>query len=142
VYHGGVSDDRGTLLQEIERLRAERDQLLAALSDQREQLQIAFDYAPAAIAVVSIPQARYVYVNRAFAEFFGVDAVEILKSDPFQTTMAVTHPDDWEADRKLFQRMVDGEIASYELEKRYLVKGGQTRWASSRSPGRATPAAA
>jgi two-component system, cell cycle sensor histidine kinase and response regulator CckA len=123
-----VSDDRGTLLEEIERLRAERDQLLVALSDSREQLQIAFDYAPAAIAVVSILQARYAYVNRAFSEFFGADAAEILRSDPFQWTIAATHPEDFEADRKLFQRLADGEIASYELEKRYLVKGGQTRW--------------
>jgi PAS domain S-box-containing protein len=40
----------------------------------------------------------------------------------------VTHPDDFEADWRQCQRLIRGEIRSYDLEKRYLHKDGHTIW--------------
>ncbi len=38
----------------------------------------------------------------------------------------LSHPDDREAGRKQYQRVIDGEIEGYTLEKRYLRKDGKT----------------
>jgi PAS domain S-box-containing protein len=40
----------------------------------------------------------------------------------------VTHPDDFETDWSQCQRLIRGEIRSFDLEKRYLHKDGHTIW--------------
>jgi PAS domain S-box-containing protein len=40
----------------------------------------------------------------------------------------VTHPDDFEADWSQCQRLIRGEIKSFDLEKRYIHKDGHTIW--------------
>src|SRR6185295_18175859 len=45
-----------------------------------------------------------------------------------QTFKEVTHPDDFEADWSQCQRLIRGEIKSFDLEKRYIHKDGHTIW--------------
>ena len=45
-----------------------------------------------------------------------------------RTFKDVTHPDDFEADWSQCQRLIRGEIKSFDLEKRYLRKDGHTVW--------------
>ena len=40
----------------------------------------------------------------------------------------VTHPDDFEGDWSQHQRIIHGEIKSFELEKRYLHRDGHIVW--------------
>src|SRR6267142_5700338 len=40
----------------------------------------------------------------------------------------ITHPDDFEADWSQCQRLIRGEIKSFDLEKRYIHKDGHTLW--------------
>ena len=40
----------------------------------------------------------------------------------------ITHPDDFEADWSQCQRLIRGEIRSFDLEKRYIHKDGHTIW--------------
>jgi PAS domain S-box-containing protein len=40
----------------------------------------------------------------------------------------VTHPDDFESDWSQCERLISGEIRSFDLEKRYLHKDGHTIW--------------
>ena len=42
--------------------------------------------------------------------------------------MAVTHPEDVDADWSQCQRLICGEIKSFELEKRYIRKDGAIVW--------------
>jgi diguanylate cyclase (GGDEF)-like protein/PAS domain S-box-containing protein len=51
---------------------------------------------------------------------FGYDAEEIIG----QTISHVTHPDDYDMDADLMAQMVRGEIADYQLDKRYVRKDG------------------
>ncbi|QIN80289.1 GAF domain-containing protein [Rubrobacter marinus] len=44
------------------------------------------------------------------------------------TFQDITHPEDLEADLDLVRRLVDGEIATYGLEKRYRHKDGHEVW--------------
>jgi PAS domain S-box-containing protein len=123
-----VTNDLARLQADLDRLRAERDALALALREQREQLRVAFDHVPAAVSVVSLTEMKFRYVNQAYADFFGTPLDEILNGDPYQFLMRVTHPDDLAADAALFHRLVRGEISSYQLEKRYIVRRGEIRW--------------
>jgi diguanylate cyclase (GGDEF)-like protein/PAS domain S-box-containing protein len=44
------------------------------------------------------------------------------------TFQEITHPDDLEADLDQVQRVLSGELRSYQLEKRYVVEDGRLIW--------------
>jgi PAS domain S-box-containing protein len=123
-----VGETLEAVRSELTSLRAERDALLSALREQKQLLHVAFDNSPVAVTVISISRSRFVYANRAFCDFFGYGLDEVMAADPYQYITAASNPADMEADRRLFRRLVEGEIASYQLEKRYITKGGVTRW--------------
>src|SRR5690606_29481461 len=63
-------------------------------------------------------------VNKVVCEIFGYTEAELLTTD-FQT---MTHPEDLEGDLENVKRLLDGEIKSYFMEKRYVNKGGEIIW--------------
>src|SRR5689334_23942217 len=83
----------------------------------------AFRHAAIGMALVSL-DGRFLKVNDALCRLVDYERDELLATD-FQT---ITHPDDLHGDLALVRRLVDGEIESYDLEKRYLRKGGQIVW--------------
>ena len=94
-----------------------------ALLDERERFQGTFEQAAVGIAMVK-PDGSWLEVNRRLCEIVGY-AGEELKAMRFQD---ITHPDDLERDLGLVQRVIAGEIATYQLEKRYIRKGGGLVW--------------
>ncbi|HMO21826.1 MAG TPA: PAS domain S-box protein, partial [Candidatus Melainabacteria bacterium] len=95
----------------------------AALEQSEEQFRQAMQYSPIGMALLS-PGGRWLEVNKAVCEIFGYTEAELLTTD-FQT---MTHPEDLEGDLENVQRLLDGEIKSYFMEKRYVNKGGETIW--------------
>jgi PAS domain S-box-containing protein len=91
----------------------------AALRASEELLRNAFDYSPIGISLVSIT-GEYIKVNPYYCNLLGYTKTELL-SMKFQD---ITHPDDLETDLKGFQKMMAGEIQSFQLEKRYISKQG------------------
>jgi len=75
------------------------------------------------MALVS-PEGRFVRVNPSLCRMLGYTEAELLAT-PFQS---VTHPDDLEASVSVARRMLAGECAAHQTEKRYLHKGGEVRW--------------
>ena len=63
-------------------------------------------------------------VPPTLCELLGYTEPELLA----RTFKDVTHPDDFEADWCQCQRLIRGEIKSFDLEKRYLHKDGHTIW--------------
>jgi PAS domain S-box-containing protein len=63
-------------------------------------------------------------VPPTLCELLGYTEQELLA----RTFKDVTHPDDFEADWSQCQRLIRGEIRSFDLEKRYLHKDGHTIW--------------
>jgi two-component system cell cycle sensor histidine kinase/response regulator CckA len=82
-----------------------------------------FEHAPIGEAIVRI-DGRYLQVNRALCELVGFSQEELLGS----TFQSITHPDDLHTDLELSERLVAGEIASYEMEKRYVHRSGELVW--------------
>jgi PAS domain S-box-containing protein len=68
---------------------------------------------------------RWLRVNKALCSLLGYPAEELMQTD-FQS---ITHPDDLEIDLDYVLRMLEGEIETYQLEKRYFHKSGRVIWA-------------
>jgi two-component system cell cycle sensor histidine kinase/response regulator CckA len=103
-----------------ERIRVEQD-----LREREALLRGAFDDAPIGMALTA-PDGRWVRVNKALCEILGYSEAGLLAT----TFQAITHPDDLPVGVALHQRLLAGEHARYQYEKRYVHRLGHHVWAS------------
>ncbi len=103
-----------------ERRRAESE-----LREREEQFRAAMEYSAIGMALVS-PDGRWLRVNRALCGILGYTAGELLEIN-FQT---ITYPEDLGRDLGYMRQLIDGEIANYHMEKRYIHKDGHLVWAT------------
>ena len=89
-----------------------------------EQFRTAFEYASIGMALVGI-DGKWLRVNKALTRIIGYSEDELLA----RTFQDLTHPDDLEADLEHVAQLLRGEIASYDMEKRYIHKEGRVVWA-------------
>lgn len=121
--------ERITILEdEARRLRSENAELRGKLA-QAEYYRLAVENAPVGIMCTYHANLEYVFSNPAHAGFLGYTPEEIVASDPHERWIQVTHPEDWERERRAFQKLAEGEIASFTSERRCIRKTGETRWA-------------
>jgi PAS domain S-box-containing protein len=85
--------------------------------------QSAFENASVGMAHMSL-QGRWLRVNRKLCDITGYSAEELLTIS-FQ---GVTHPEDAARDLELLQSLLTNQIASYQVEKRYVRKDGSVIW--------------
>ena len=97
----------------------ERRKREAELRLSEERFRLAIDNAPIGIALVGL-DGRWLKVNRALCRMLGYAEGELLATD-FQS---LTHPDDLNKDLALVKQVLDGEILSYQIEKRYYHQRG------------------
>ena len=79
----------------------------------------AFQYAAIGIALVA-PDGKWLMVNKALCDLIGYSEEEFSKL----TFQELTHPDDLEEDLQYVQRMLSGDLETYQMEKRYFHKDG------------------
>lgn len=115
--HRYVSN-RSTVFDITERKGIER-----ALRESEERFRDILEYAPIGMAVVSL-EGRFLRVNQALCNIVGYTR-EALEQLTFQE---ITHPDDLDADLANAQSLLNGEIHTYQMEKRYLRNNGQAVW--------------
>lgn len=94
-----------------------------ALRVSEQQVANAWEFSSIGKAIVAI-DGRLLKVNTAFAGMLGYSIDELLALD-FQR---LTHPDDLETGLRGRQRVLDGEAASYQAEKRYMHRDGHAVW--------------
>ena len=94
------------------------------LLESEERFRSAFDYAAIGMALVA-PDGGWIQVNRALCDIVGYSRDELLGGATFQD---ITHPDDLEADLGYVRQMLNGDIHTYQLEKRYIHKRGDVVW--------------
>jgi PAS domain S-box-containing protein len=105
----------------------DRTQAEKALRDSERRLHSFFDLAAVGMMQASVPDGRFLAVNRRLAEMTGYSVEELLG----MTFLAVTHPDDADANRELHQQLLRKEIPSYTYEKRYVRKDGRLMWVNT-----------
>jgi len=88
-----------------------------------ERLRRVFDEGPLGIAVLDATY-RLVDVNSRFCDMLGYARDELMSL----TFPEFTHPEDISKDVSLAAKLFRGEIPSYEIEKRFIMKDGEVVW--------------
>ena len=99
----------------------EQHKELTELRQSEAQLGLLFSMAPIGM-VITTTQGNILTTNLAFQQLVGYSAAELHQL----TFQDITHPDDMSFNSRLHQQLLQGEIADYSLEKRYLHKDGRT----------------
>jgi len=87
------------------------------------RLTTTIDKAPIGIAHVS-PSGHWLMVNRHLCDMLGYTEPELTR----KTFQDLTYAPDLAQDLRHVERMLNGEISSYSMEKRYLRKDGSLIW--------------
>lgn len=103
-----------TLREQADRRQLDRD---------RAHIDGAFEHSAIGMALVA-PDGRWLRVNPGLCTILGYSEQELLA----RTFQDITHPGDVEADVAAVRRVLDGELSSYQAEKRYITKQGETVW--------------
>ncbi len=111
------------LEQRVRERTAELERANDALREGESRFRGMFEQAAVGMAHVGM-DGRWLRVNQRLCDIVGYDCAELLQI----TFQDVTHPDDLATDLGLLRRLIDGEIQTYSLEKRYIRKDGQLVW--------------
>jgi len=96
----------------------------AELEESERRFESSFRDAAIGMALVGT-DGCWLQANRALCELFGYPEEELIE----KTSGDVTHPDDLEAETGNLRRLLDGEIATFGVEMRYVRKDGRVVWA-------------
>lgn len=83
-----------------------------------------FEQATVGVAIIETKTGKFKSVNKKQCEIIGYSQEEILDSD----FMTLTDPEDLEEDLLNMERLKNGEIESFMIEKRYIHKNGNIVW--------------
>lgn len=109
--------------QALEEENAIRRSTEQSLHESRERLARTEAFSLVMVTHVGL-DGRWLKVPARLSDLLGYSESELLAG----TFMNVTHPDDVEPDWSQCQRLIKGEIKSFELEKRYIRKDGGIVW--------------
>ncbi|WP_368670926.1 PAS domain S-box protein [Myxococcus sp. AM010] len=114
-----VEVDGTTLLTVILRDVSARMRAEEVLRNSEERFRTAFEDAPIGMALVGL-DGRFLNVNGSMCDIVGYPPEELLT----RTVRDLTWPEDLELDVVNAQRLLDGDVRSFQREKRYLHKQG------------------
>ncbi|MEF8727153.1 MAG: PAS domain S-box protein [Accumulibacter sp.] len=99
---------------------------LARREESDRRFRTIFEQSAFGIAIVAI-DGRWLRINQRLGEMLGYGETELLS----RSLQEDTHAEDVAADRDQMQRMLDREVDSASIEKRYRRKGGTILWATT-----------
>lgn len=93
------------------------------LQESEKLFRRTFDDSGVGMAMISM-DGYFLRANQALCQFLGYTEAELQK----KTFVDLTHPQDRATSHTYRQRLQDGEIDNYVLEKRYIHKSGRALW--------------
>lgn len=102
---------------------SERKRAEVALIESEARLAATYNHALVGIGEAD-RKGRFLRNNEQFCRITGYSAEELQS----RTIFDITHPEDLEQDRHLFEQQWSGELQDYTLEKRYIRKTGEIVW--------------
>jgi diguanylate cyclase (GGDEF)-like protein/PAS domain S-box-containing protein len=121
----GIAIKNAQLYAEIQAELSERKRTEADLADSQARLQAIFANVRAGIGV-SRDDAKLIFVNDRWATLFGYSALELSR----KTIWDIGHSEDQSAINEAYRILVNGEVESFQIEKRFLHKNGSFFWGS------------
>jgi PAS domain S-box-containing protein len=118
--------DAGGVLRKIVGVNfdiTERKEAEEALRRSEQQFKSTFENAAIGIAHVAL-DGHILQFNSRFCAIAGYPCADLLGKTCEQITLA----DDWQAERAQMQRLLDGAVAHYAIEKRYHRVDGSLVW--------------
>jgi PAS domain S-box-containing protein len=122
---GGSLSLSGTPVAEVNTLMAELRERTDSLRESEATFRAMFDVSSVGKIEVEHESGRILRANAAMCKLVGYSEAELLA----RTVFDITHPDERERHRALFRRMVAGQSAVFDEEKRYIRKDGNAVWA-------------
>jgi PAS domain S-box-containing protein len=101
----------------------ERQLVHEASQEGEERFRYLFEQASIGIALETV-EGRILHVNPAFCSMIGYEERELLDL----SCGRISHPDDEEIEKVLFEELRQGTRSSYRIEKRFFRKGGSIMW--------------
>ncbi|HLP26075.1 MAG TPA: ATP-binding protein, partial [Acidobacteriota bacterium] len=93
---------------------------------QREaHLRFILNSLPMGVSWVRHGETTESWINDAVLQLTGLTREQAIDPESFR---GVTHPDDWAEQTANQERLRRGEIDSFQMEKRYLLRDGGVRW--------------
>lgn len=115
----------GERRQQLQKLRAEREQAQETLRESEERFRNIFEYAPIGLDIVKA-NGTPMQANRAFQKMLGYTNEEFQQ----MAYTDYTHKDDLQTSKHLVQEMHEGKRDFIRLQKRYCRKDGGIVWAN------------
>ncbi|WP_165930048.1 PAS domain S-box protein [Flavobacterium caseinilyticum] len=113
-----------TLLKIPEELQSLVNTQATKLLNSEIKFQAIFDQAAVGIAHINSFTGDFIEINNQYCQLLGYSQQE-MKERNFQS---VTHPEDLEEDLMNLEKLRDGKINEYSMEKRYYTKSGGIVW--------------
>ena len=112
---------------ELHRMRMNLESIVAErtlnLRMSEERFRMTFEQAAVGVAHVSL-DGRFMRINQKLCDIVGYSKEE-MQARSFQE---ITHPDDLDADLEYMKQVLDGEIKTYSMEKRYFRRNHEIVW--------------
>lgn len=102
---------------------AARERLSKELKESEQRYRAAFNQAAIGIARLGL-DGHWLEVNQKLCDIVGYSRKELLATD----VQLITHPDDLNTDLDLVNQVLNDEIKTYSLDKRYFRKSGDIVW--------------
>lgn len=118
--------DGKPILQAVVRDITERKRVEEDIRRSEERLRAIFEQAGVGVAIVESATGKFLRVNHKYAEIVGLSAEELLLS----SFDKITHPDDLQIDWANMEKLKNGLIAEYSMDKRYIHRNGSIVWVS------------
>jgi len=94
------------------------------LKESEEKFRGFLDFGNIGMAITSVDK-KWVYYNDQICKIFGFTREELQK----KTWADLSYPEDLQSDVDQFSNILDSKIDSYQIEKRYIKKNGETIYA-------------
>ena len=112
--------------QDLQQEITQRQTALLALQDSEERFRNTFEQAAVGIAHMA-PDGTFLRINQRFANVVGYTKEELLN----KTFQEITPVEDLEGNLELFNQILDGDIPTYTIAKRYIRKDQDIVWVES-----------
>ncbi len=114
--------------QELKTINETLEQRIAnrteALRESERRFRTIFEQAAVGVALIETSTGRFEGINQKYCDMVGYSAEQMLDTK-FQE---ITHPDDLQEDLENMQRLIEGKIRDFSMEKRYFQKDGSIVW--------------